>query len=73
MAIIITSRNDGFRRGGIAHSRIPVAYPDGHFTDDELAVLQAEPLLMVEVVIDEDVIDEAINAVKKPPVNKTKE
>jgi len=72
MAIIITSRKDGFRRCGIAHASVPVEYSDGHFTADELAVLQAEPLLMVDVVIDEDVIDEAIKVINKT-VKKTKE
>ncbi len=67
MAIIITSRADGFRRCGIAHSSIPVDYSDEHFTADELAVLQAEPMLIIEVVA-----DEAIKVINKP-VKKTKE
>ena len=48
--IRITAKQDGFRRCGIAHSKEPVEYGDERFDADELAVLQAEPLLVVETL-----------------------
>ena len=53
--IIITSDKDGFRRCGVAHSSARTEWPDDHFTDDELARLQAEPMLSVEVISDEEI------------------
>ena len=50
--IRITSRNDKFRRCGVAHPKGPVDHPDGRFTADELAVLRAEPMLTVVDVPD---------------------
>lgn len=47
--ITITSKKDGFRRCGIAHSAAPVEYPDDRFSPDELAALQNEPMLVVTV------------------------
>lgn len=47
--IVITSKKHGFRRGGIAHPKGPVEYPDDRFTAEELAVLEAEPMLTVVV------------------------
>lgn len=67
MTVIITSRADGFRRCGTAHSSIPVEYSDEHFTADEIALLQAESMLIVEIVT-----DEAIKATSKS-IRKTKE
>ena len=51
--IRITSKQDGFRRGGIAHSASPTDYPDSRFTAKELETLKAEPMLVVEVVADQ--------------------
>lgn len=45
--IIITSKQDGFRRCGIAHPATPVEYPDDRFTEEELAELSSEPKLVV--------------------------
>lgn len=45
--IYITSKRDGFWRCGIAHSDTTTAYPDDRFTPDELARLEAEPMLIV--------------------------
>jgi len=50
MIVRITSRRDGFRRCGIAHSAQPVEYPIDRFSVAELARLQAEPQLMVELL-----------------------
>lgn len=47
--IIITAKKDGFRRCGVAHSAKPVEYQDDAFTPDQLAELQADPMLVVEL------------------------
>lgn len=47
--IIIESKKDGFRRCGVAHPAVPVSHPDDRFTAEELAALQAEPMLIVIV------------------------
>jgi hypothetical protein len=52
--ISITSRQDGFRRGGIAHPKEVTEYPDGAFTKEQLKDLQAEPMLAVEVAKDKE-------------------
>jgi len=43
----ITSKRDGFRRCGIAHPKKPTEYKDNRFSEDELAILKAEPMLAV--------------------------
>ncbi len=48
--IRITSAKEGFRRAGVAHPRTPTEYPDDKFSAEELKVLQAEPMLVVETV-----------------------
>ncbi|WP_153013322.1 HI1506-related protein [Aquitalea pelogenes] len=50
--IRITARDDGFRRAGMAHSATPTEHPDETFTPEQLQELQAEPLLVVEVLPD---------------------
>lgn len=45
--IYITSKRDGFWRCGVSHSETTTAYPDDRFTPDELARLEAEPMLIV--------------------------
>lgn len=50
--IQITSKKEGFRRCGIAHSRTPTDYPVDHFTLAELEILGSEPMLSVTVVDD---------------------
>lgn len=47
--ITITAKRDGFRRCGVAHRDVPVTWPDGHFTDEEIAILCAEPALVVHI------------------------
>lgn len=46
--IRITSRKDGFRRCGIAHTKEPVEYPDDRFSEEGLEILKAEPMLIVD-------------------------
>ena len=53
MPIRITSRKEGFRRCGIAHSEKPVVYPDDRFSAEELEMLEAEPMLIVERIPEE--------------------
>lgn len=48
--IKITSKRDGFRRCGIAHSTAAVEYADDRFTEKELEILQSEPMLVVVLV-----------------------
>ena len=48
--IRISAHRDGFRRCGMAHPKEPAEYPDGTFSDEQIAVLTAEPMLTVQVV-----------------------
>lgn len=52
--IRIRSKRHLFRRCGIAHPKVAVAYPDGRFSAAELAILKAEPMLVVEEIRDVD-------------------
>ena len=47
--IQITSTTNGFRRCGIVHSTDTVEYPDSAFIKEQLAMLQAEPQLIVKI------------------------
>jgi hypothetical protein len=47
--ITITAKRDGFRRCGVAHRDVPVTWPDGSFTDEQIAILRAEPALVVHL------------------------
>lgn len=47
MTIVITSKRDGFRRCGIAHSGKPTYYPDDFFTDEQLEALEKESQLIL--------------------------
>lgn len=51
--IRITSTHDGFRRCGVAHSKSPTEHPDGRFTKEQLEILKAEPMLVVEVIAEQ--------------------
>ncbi len=57
MAIKIVSKRNGFRRCGVEHLDKPVIYPDDRFTEEELEVLKAEPMLVVSEV-DDDLLPE---------------
>lgn len=50
MKIRIISKAEGFRRGGMAHSKTPTDHPADAFTPEQLAVLNADPMLTVEMV-----------------------
>lgn len=45
--IRITAKKEGFRRGGRSFSATPTDYPDDAFTVQDLAALEAEPMLVV--------------------------
>ncbi|GAB6100431.1 hypothetical protein JCM16358_23100 [Halanaerocella petrolearia] len=46
--IRITSKKEGFRRCGVAHSSKPQEYPGDKFSKEELKQLESEPMLVVE-------------------------
>jgi len=54
--IRIISLIDGFRRAGMAHSKTPTDHPEDAFSKAQIAALQAEPKLSVQL-IDAPVID----------------
>lgn len=47
--IQIVGKKEGFRRCGLAHPKGAVDYPDGHWTEEQLAALEAEPMLVVTI------------------------
>jgi hypothetical protein len=51
--IRIKSKQNNFRRCGMAHPDKAVEYPSDRFTPEQLAVLKDEPMLVVEVIPDE--------------------
>ena len=53
MGILIASKRDEFRRAGVEHPSTPTLYADDRFTDEQLAALEAEPMLVVHHVEDE--------------------
>ncbi|BFR47441.1 hypothetical protein RVX_R27230 [Nitratidesulfovibrio sp. HK-II] len=64
--IRITSKRDGFRRAGMAHSGTR-DYPAGTFTDEQLEALTGDPMLVVDEVDVPDLSDaEATDADAKP-------
>lgn len=50
--IEITSKREGFRRAGVAHSVAPKQYPDDAFTEDQMQQLLGESMLTVTVLKD---------------------
>ncbi|MFH1034189.1 MAG: HI1506-related protein, partial [Pseudomonadota bacterium] len=61
--IRITSKKDGFRRCGVAHPAAPTDHPNQAFTPEQLAALEAEPMLVVQRLADPPTTsDEAQNA-----------
>lgn len=52
MPVRITSKQEGFRRCGVAHSSKPVVWPDDKFSSMQLKQLQTEPMLIVDIVSD---------------------
>jgi len=56
--IRIKSKRHLFRRCGMPHPKDWVEYPDDRFTDAELEILMAEPMLLIEVE-EEEVVQPA--------------
>jgi hypothetical protein len=50
--ICITSKKEGFRRCGVSHTKEPVEYADDKFSEEEIAVLEADPMLAITHVED---------------------
>lgn len=50
MPVIITAKKDGFRRCGMAHPASAVEHADGVFTKEQIEILKAEPMLVVQEV-----------------------
>ena len=48
-SLIISSKREGFRRAGIAHTRAEVSHEIGAFTLDQIEQLLAEPVLKVRL------------------------
>ena len=48
--IRITAKREGFRRAGITHPTTPTEYPLERFAPEQLEALQAEPMLVVDLV-----------------------
>lgn len=63
--IRITSKRHNFRRCGIPHPKDPVEYPDDRFSEEELEILQAEPMLTVETVAGKHEDEEFMNAARQ--------
>lgn len=53
MPIRITSNTPGFRRAGLAHPAGPTDYDIKQFSEMQLAQLQSEPRLHIEIIADE--------------------
>ena len=49
MIRITAKHKNGFRRCGLFHRPEPVEYADDRFSDAELAILTAEPMIRVEL------------------------
>ncbi len=58
MPVRIKARYEGFRRCGVAHRLEPIVHPDGRFTEEELEILEAEPMLTVEYMPESEETDQ---------------
>ena len=58
MPLSIVSKKDGFRRCGIPHPLKPTTYPDDRFSDEELKILKAEPMLVVTKISKQEAEDQ---------------
>jgi len=75
MPIIVKSKREGFRRCGVAFGKQEKTYKDGFFSADQLARLEAEPMLTVTrftvTLVPEEKTGEA-DGVEKTAVPETK-
>jgi len=51
--IKIKATKEGFRRAGVAHSKTFKEYPDDFFSEEQLAQLEAEPMIVIEQIFTE--------------------
>ena len=58
--IKITSKHDGFIRCGVRHSYTATDHADDRFSEEEMAVLEAEPMLIVQHMDDPQEQDEYV-------------
>lgn len=70
--IAITAKKDGFRRAGRAHSAQRTIWPAKTFNQAQLAQLQAEPMLVVEVLLAPPEAQGSDNGKDKGPDGKDK-
>ena len=70
--IVITSKKDGFRRAGMAHSDRPRKYPDDHFSDEQMEALRNEPMLVVQEGLPDDGVIAESKAMDKMTVPELK-
>jgi hypothetical protein len=47
--IVIKSKRDGYRRGGVAHPKGSTTYPVGNFTKDQVEAFKNDPRLEVKL------------------------
>ena len=45
--IVIKSKQEGFRRCGVAHTKAQTEWPNSKFSKEELEILKSEPMLIV--------------------------
>lgn len=69
--IRITSKADGFRRCGVAHPSTATDHPNKAFTAEQLQILQAEPMLMVQIMPDESSQGSQSGSGKNYPMNSS--
>jgi hypothetical protein len=64
--VVIISRREGFRRCGEAHSVKETIWETDHFSEEQVKILEAEPMLIVGYLEDEDGTSEAEPVPTKP-------
>lgn len=79
-AVTVTARRDGFHRCGVPHPASPVEYPAGHWSEEQLERLRAEPMLVVADTADgpaadvpAKVLDCALAALRAAPADEVRE
>ena len=70
--IRIRSKQNGFRRCGVAHPDAWHYYPEESWSEKELEILRAEPMLQVEVVEDPEPLKDGTASEKDEGKDKGK-
>lgn len=78
-AVTVTARRDGFHRCGVPHPASPVEYPAGHWSEEQLERLRAEPMLVVADTADgpaadvpADTLDRTLATLRAAPAGKVR-